>query len=81
MHTTDTHVTRLSRLGTRVNDLRAQLDDAREARDAAIEAANLAGLSVREIARAAGIAPRSVQVVIITRTAARQARLTRPTSP
>lgn len=50
---------------------------AREARDTAIEDAEGEGHSVREIARATGLASSTVQAVVVARTAARQARLSR----
>jgi ABC-type molybdenum transport system ATPase subunit/photorepair protein PhrA len=56
----------------------AQLADAdREARDVAIEQAEQAGASVREIARWTGLSWGRVQQIIVARTAHRQARLAR----
>lgn len=64
---------RLRRLGAAARASQAVADDDREARDAAIEAADLAGLSVREIAQLADVSPSRVQTIIVVRTAARQA--------
>lgn len=49
----------------------------REARDAAIEAGELEGMSVRDIAACAGMSVSGVQKIIVRRIADRQARLTR----
>lgn len=67
-------VRRLAAAARRSEDL-ATAD--REARDQAIEAADLAGHSVREIAREAGLSVGRVQGVIVERTAIRQADLVR----
>lgn len=69
------HDERLRRLGVaaRASEELAKLD--REALDSAIEAADLADLSTREIARYSGLPPSTVHAIVIRRTAARQARL------
>lgn len=46
--------------------------DEREARDAAIEEADQAGVKIREIARQTQLSPGHVQRIILQRTAARQ---------
>jgi len=54
-------------------------EDDRAARDAVIEQASEAGLSVREIAQDVGLSHSAVQQIILRRTAARQAELARRT--
>ncbi|OLE29607.1 MAG: hypothetical protein AUG44_03405 [Actinobacteria bacterium 13_1_20CM_3_71_11] len=49
--------------------------DARTARDAEIEAADVDGASIRRIAREAGLSPSHVDRIVARRTAARQDRL------
>jgi ParB-like chromosome segregation protein Spo0J len=64
---------RLRRLSVAANTSRQLAGDDREARDRAIEEADQAGMSVREIARATGLAPGHVHRIITARAAARQA--------
>lgn len=47
-------------------------EDARESRDAAIEAAELAGLTVREIAALTGLSRARAGAIVIARAATRQ---------
>lgn len=68
---------RLRRLGTAVRISEEIAEDDREARDAVIEEADLAGLGVRQIAKDAGLSPGRAQAIITARTAARQARQAR----
>ncbi len=68
---------RLRRLGTAVRISEELAEDDREARDAAIEEADLAGLGVRQIAKDTGLSPGRAQAIITARTAARQARQAR----
>lgn len=69
---------KLGRLGRAAAAAEDWAADAREARDQAIEQADLDGWSVREIADASGLSRPRVHQVVIARTAARQARATRP---
>jgi hypothetical protein len=73
----DTTLQRLQRLAAavRLSEDLAAAD--REARDAEIEAAELEGFGIRDIARATGLAPSRIQAIVIRRTAARQAALRR----
>ena len=73
------HVERLRRLGDAARESQAIAEEDRQARDAAIEAASLDNMSSRDIARHVGLRPSSVHHIIVTRTAARQARLLRAT--
>ena len=52
-------------------------DGDREARDAVIEQASMEGMSVRDIARDAGLPASTVQQIVLRRTAARQDELAR----
>lgn len=68
---------RLRRLGAAAAAAQAAADDAREARDAAIEQADMDGLSPRRIAALVGLSRSGVRQVIADRTAARQERIRR----
>jgi len=65
---------RLRRLGSAARASAELAGADREARDGAIEEADLAGLSVREISQDVGVSPTRVQAVILARAATRQAR-------
>lgn len=69
------HVERLRRTGAAERASRAVHEDDRQARDAAIEAAHLDGMSTREIGRAVGLDASTVHNVVVRRTAERQARI------
>lgn len=69
---------RLRRLGDAWRRADELEQDARTARDTAIEEADQERLSVRQIAQITGLSRARVATVIQDRTAARQARLTRP---
>lgn len=69
---------RLRRLGRASQRAEELAEDARAARDAAIEDADRERLSVRQIAALVGLSRARVAGVIQERTAARQAHLTRP---
>lgn len=64
---------RLHRLGTSARSLRDAYEDAREARDQAIEQADLDGWSLGEISRAVHLTRANVHKIVADRTAARQA--------
>lgn len=67
---------RLRRLGAAAKTAAQTAEDAREARDAAIEEASFS-YSTRWIARHTGLSPSAVHDIVIRRTAARQAALAR----
>lgn len=69
---------RLRRLGRAYHSSRQLHAGDRAALAEEIEAADLDGMTVREIARATGLSASRVQAIIVDRTAARQDRLTRP---
>jgi len=64
---------RLQRLGDAARAAEDTATDAREARDAAIEEADLAGMSVLEIGRHVGLARSRITVLVAAQTARRQA--------
>lgn len=64
---------RLRRTGAAAKAAEDHATDAREARDAAIEDADLAGMTAQEIARHVDLARSRVTVIVGEQTAARQA--------
>jgi DNA-directed RNA polymerase specialized sigma24 family protein len=68
---------RLRRLGAAAEAAQAAWEDAREARDAAIEQADLEGIKPQRIAELVGLSRSAVRNVIRDRTAARQERIRR----
>lgn len=68
---------RLRRLGAAARLSEEVAADDREARDAVIEEADLAGLGVRQIAKDVDLSPGRAQAIITARTAVRQARQAR----
>lgn len=71
----DADLTRVRRLSIAARSSTELAAADREARDAAIEEAERAGWSVREIAAVSGLSHGRIQSVIVARTAARQERL------
>lgn len=65
---------RLRRLGAAVRTTEEIAEDARAARDDAIEEADQAGLGIRQIAADVDLSPARVQAIVTERTAERQAR-------
>jgi len=68
---------RLRRLGEAARLADDLASDAREARDQAIEDADVAGLGIRQIAHDSGMSPGRVNTIVTQRTAARQERQAR----
>ena len=64
---------KLRRLGEAARISEEVAADDREARDTAIEEADLAGLGIRQIATDTGMSPGRVARIVVNRTAARQA--------
>jgi hypothetical protein len=72
-----TALERVERLAAAARASQDLADADREARDQAIEEADLEGASRREISRAAQLSSTQVQAVVLRRTAERQDRLAR----